>query len=80
MNELQEWELYLLSDMIPWANKSAYEQTRLLMWSFLSPYFKKGQGKKPNEILPLVTDRDHVPHYTEEQVDEFRNIVKKLKF
>lgn len=81
MDELQEWELHLLANMIPWAHKADYEQTRLIMWSVLSPYFKKGVNKKPSDILPLATDSDYKePERSPEEVNELRKIASCIKF
>ena len=79
MDYLQEWELHLLSEMIPWAKKDEYEMTRLMMWSIMSPYFKKGQSKKPKDILPLPTDRDEVEEYSEEELTDIRQHVANMK-
>ncbi len=65
MDEMQEWELHLISNMIPWAGKNSYEQTRLIMWSIAAPYFKKGQGKSPEQFFPLYTDENKAIKYDE---------------
>lgn len=80
MDSMQEWELHLLADMVPWAHKDSYEQTRLLMWSILSPYFKKGVSKKPQDILPLETDKKDTPEeYTKDDIFYISKQIMNMK-
>lgn len=78
MDSLQEYEIRILIDMIPWANKASYEQTRLLLWGVLSPYMK--QKKSPKDILPLQTDnmKQQEEALPDEQVDELRAKIQNI--
>ena len=75
MDRLQPYEITTLTKMLPWSNKQQYEQTRLMMWSSLSPYMK--QKKSPDKILPLYTDthdlyEEHEKPLSEDEVDAIR--------
>ena len=59
MDEMTEWEIELCMKNMHFASKNEWEQTRMIMYTNLSPYFKKGQSKKPNELFPLSTDEDY---------------------
>lgn len=84
MDEMQMYEIFDLIDLIPWANKTSYEQMRLVMWATLKPYLKK-QTITPEKLLPLYTDthvsEKIVPEHTEAEIEEMRrqilNIYKK---
>ncbi len=56
MDELNEFETTSLLEMLKYADKNSWQQTRFLMWTFLSPYMKKGARKKLEDILPLPFD------------------------
>lgn len=56
MNDLQQWELSLLTDNMHYTEKNGWEQTRFSSYCTLSPYFKKGQKKTITEFMPLETD------------------------
>ena len=80
MDQLQLYELYLLMDLIPWANKQQLEQTRILLWGTISPYLKK--HKSAEEIMPLYTDKDYDYDIKEEklpdnEIDKIREIINK---
>lgn len=57
MDECQEYEIQLLTEMLPWANRQSMEETRMLMYSVSAPYMK--HKKKLTEFLPLSTDKDY---------------------
>lgn len=59
MDELQDYELQLLSNMVHWATHQQMEQTRMLMYSVSAPYMK--QKKKLHDFLPLSTDEEFEP-------------------
>ena len=56
MDELQEYEVQLLCEIIPWGSKISMEQTRMLMYSITAPYMK--HKKKLTEFFPLYTDEE----------------------
>lgn len=57
MDEIEEYEIQLLSDMIPWSYKQSMEETRLLMYSITAPYMK--HKKKITDFMPLYTDKEY---------------------
>ena len=75
---MQEYEVHLLIDYVPWATKVSYEQARLLLWGILSPYLK--QRRTPKQLLPLPTDSiiSHEEPLPDEQVDKIRKNIMKL--
>lgn len=56
MDEIQDYEIQLLSEMIPWSYKQSMEQTRMIMYSVTAPYMK--HKKKITDFLPLYTDNE----------------------
>lgn len=56
MDKAQEYEIHVLCENLPWANKQEMERLRMLMYSVTAPYMKKGQKKSLQEFLPLYTD------------------------
>jgi len=78
MDGLQEYEVYLLIDYLPWAAKTSYEQTRLLLWGVLGPYMKV--KKSPEQILPLATDNVHEKEkpLSDQQADEIRDKIMNI--
>lgn len=73
MDELKDYELNLLIEGHEGADKSTWEQTRMLMYSILAPYQKKGKELKITDVLKFPWDND--PYHTgdieisNEQVD-----------
>lgn len=63
MDEMQMYELYDLIDLIPWANKTTYEQMRYMVWATLKPYLKQ-KDITPEKLLPFYTD-----NHTTERVE-----------
>ena len=59
MDELKDYELELLLEAHDECDKASWEQTRLLMYSFLAPYQKKGSNTRPVDVLPLPWDGKH---------------------
>lgn len=67
----------MLNGMIPWASKQSMEETRLLMYTFCSPYMK--QKKKITDWLPLYTDHKETVECLEgEELDNVRNIITNI--
>ena len=56
MDEIEEYEVQLLADMVKWSTHQSMEQTRMLMYSISAPYMK--HKKKLTEFLPLSTDEE----------------------
>ena len=57
MDEMQMYEILLLDDLVPYADKGAYEQLRILMWSNFKSTGCRGVPK-PEKLLPLSTDEE----------------------
>ena len=53
MDDLRDWEIGLLIENISWATKNDWEQTRLIMYSALMPYMKKGVKKDAKGIIEI---------------------------
>jgi len=64
MDEMQYYELEIMMDNVKYSNKETWEQTRMLMYSVLSPYLKDKHAK-PKDIFPLMTDDDYKEVYEE---------------
>ena len=62
MDELQDYEIELLMSNIHYSYKNEWEMTRMIMYSEMLPYMKKGSDKKPKDILSLPTDDDYEEH------------------
>lgn len=79
MDNMQYYEIFLLSDLLPWASKQQLEQTRILLWGSISPYLKK--HKSAEEIMPLYTDKDYDIEKEEklpdEEINKIREIIKQ---
>lgn len=58
MDELKDYELELLIEGHDNANKISWEQTRMLMYSILAPYQKKGKNIKTTDILSFPWDNE----------------------
>lgn len=56
MDDMQYYEISSLINMLKYANKPEWLQTRLIMYASLLPYFKKGVNKDPEDILPMPFD------------------------
>lgn len=68
MDRLQDYEVHLLIDYLPWCNKVDWEQTRMILWGVLSPYMK--QKKTPEKILPLATDNKTLEYEKERPLED----------
>lgn len=80
MDEMQQYELDLLLNFMPWADKVAYEQMRYQVWASLKPYLKK-KSITPEELLPFYTDKTNEEReqpLPDAQVDAIREQIKKL--
>lgn len=80
MDEMQQYEIFDLLELIPWANKTSYEQMRYMIWAVLKPYMKKQYT--PEKIFPLYTDRHRSevvePEMTTEQMNELKEHILSL--
>lgn len=56
MDNMQEYEISSLINMLKYANKPEWMQTRLIMYASLLPYMKKGVNKDPEDMLPMPFD------------------------
>ena len=68
MDRMQDYEVHLLIDYLPWCNKTNWEQTRMLLWGVLSPYMKT--KKTPEKMLPLATDKTTIEYEKDKALDE----------
>lgn len=51
------WEIIMLLDLLPYAQKYSYDRMRNIMWANLKPYLKN-QNMTPEKLLPLYTDKN----------------------
>ena len=81
MDEMAEWEIQLCVKNMHFASKNEWEQARMIMYSSLIPYFKKGQSKKPNELFPLSTDEDYQPDKppTEQDIERLSEMANNFE-
>lgn len=56
MDYLQEYEISSLINLLKYANKNEWQQTRLMMYASLLPYFKKGAEKDIEKFMPMPFD------------------------
>lgn len=76
MDECQEYEIQLLSEMLPWSTHQEMEQTRMIMYSVCAPYMKN--KKKIAEFFPLVTDKlDKAEPLKGEELKDVRNMIQQ---
>ena len=72
MDECQEYEIQLLCEMLPWANRQSMEETRMIMYSVSLPYMN--HKKKLTEFISLSTDKDYYDQeYTKLEGEDLRN-------
>lgn len=81
MDDMQDWEIYLLLRYLKYANKNQWEQTRMIVWASLCPYLKG--NKTPNEILPLPFDFENnggekLTLSDKERIDKEMEMSKKM--
>lgn len=80
MDELQLYEIIVLDDMVPYADRISFEQMRLLMWS----NFKSTGCKvpKPEKLLPLTTDVEDnladTEYLNKQQIDVIKEQIKHM--
>lgn len=77
MDNMQQYEIQSLVDMIPWAKRQSLETTRLLLWGSIAPYLKK--NKTAQQLMPLVTDNANIEEPIDEiKVDNIREQIQKI--
>lgn len=76
MDDLQEYEISSLINMLKYADKNKWLQTRLMMYASLLPYFKKGADKDIEKFLPLPFDEDEKHLRKDITNDEIRKMNK----
>jgi hypothetical protein len=79
MDDLKDWELELLIDNSIWSNKVSWEQTRMVMYSAVLPYMKKGLNKTAKDLLPLPTDDTGYKFKTEHDIEVTDAQLEKLR-
>lgn len=81
MDEMQLYEIFDLIDLLPWANKTSFEQMRLVMWATLKPYLKR-QSTTPEKLFPLYTDTHTsekiIPEHTEAEIEAMRRQILEI--
>lgn len=76
MDELKDYELQLLIEGSEFSNMVTWDQTRMLMYSTLAPYQKKGKELKITDVIKFPWDND--PYHagdieiSNEQVDTMK--------
>ena len=80
MDEMTEYEIELCMKNMHFASKNEWEQARMIMYTNLSPYFKKGQSKTPQELFPLATDEEQEQTtVTEEEIEQLQQYANDLE-
>jgi len=86
MDDIMDYEIELLIKNIHWSNKVSWEQTRMVMYSSVLPYMKKGLNKTAKDLLPLPTDdagykfeTEHDIEVTDDQLDKLRQHAQQLE-
>lgn len=74
MDSMTEWEIELCMKNMHFASKNEWEQTRMIMYTNLSPYFKRGQSKTPQELFPLSTDNNETEKHTNISSEEIERL------
>lgn len=81
MDEIKDYEIELLMSNMHYSYKNEWEMTRMIMYSEMLPYMKKGSDKKPQDILSLPTDEDYEEHeynITDAQIEHLKNLSKRI--
>lgn len=84
MDDMKDWELELLLGNINYSHRNEWEMTRMIMYSAMAPYMKKGSNKSPKDILPLPTDDDYKAtedverDISDSQIHRMRNISAQI--
>lgn len=83
MDDLQEYEISSLLNMLKYANMVEWQQTRLVMYASLLPYFKKGSEKDIEKIWPMPFDDIKTDNISQDKIDQMKKIgeeyIKKIK-
>ena len=80
MDEMTEYEIELCMKNMHFASKNEWEQTRMIMYTNLSPYMKRGQSKTPQELFPLATDEEQEQTtVTEEEIEQLQQYANDLE-
>ena len=80
MDEMTEYEIELCMKNMHFASKNEWEQTRMIMYTNLSPYMKRGQSKTIQELFPLATDEEQEQTtVTEEEIEQLQQYANDLE-
>lgn len=76
MDEIQSYEIQILTQNLHWANHQMMESNRMLMYTFSSPYMKN--KKKLQDFMPLPTDHDEdeAKPLKGEELEAARNMIR----
>lgn len=80
MDYMTEYEIELCMKNMHFASKNEWEQTRMIMYTNLSPYMKRGQSKTPQDLFPLATDEEQEQTtVTEEEIEQLQQYANDLE-
>lgn len=79
MDNMTEYEIELCMKNMHFAQKNEWEQTRMIMYTNLSPYMKRGQSKTPQDLFPLATDEEQQTTVTEEEIEQLQQYANDLE-
>ena len=79
MDDIRDWELELLMHNLHWADKVSWEQARMVMYSAVLPYMKRGLNKTAKDLLPLPTDDTGYKFQTEHDIEVTDDQLNKLR-
>ena len=73
MDEIKDYEIELLMSNMHYSYKNEWEMTRMIMYSEMLPYMKKGSDKKPHEDY-----EEHEYNITDAQIEHLKNLSKRI--
>lgn len=78
LDEMNMYDLYLMTKYLSYADMAAWQQTRQIMLSSLRPYLKK-KNITAQEFFPLIIDEDNKVEMTKEVSSNEINWFKQFK-
>ena len=78
LDEMNMYDLYLMTKYLSYADMAAWQQTRQIMLSSLRPYLKK-KNITAQEFFPLIIDEDNKVEMTKEVSSDEINWFKQFK-
>lgn len=82
MDEMQEYEIDILVENLPYCEQAEWLRTRYIVWSNLKPYLKK-KSMSPSELFPLPFDDDENSIKTdiklsEIEIENYRKMLENM--